>query len=85
MAMIFQFVVALGGAVFGAGVIYATMRNSIVKAQTDVNRIGGIVRENERKAERRWKHLLAAQIEHAATLEEAKGYAELLRQDAYRD
>lgn len=84
MAMIFQFVVALCGAVFGAGVIYATMRNSIVKAQTDVNRIGGIGRENEQKAERRWLFQIADSIEEAEEKEQRTRLAARVRNEAYR-
>lgn len=79
------FVWGLLGAVFGAGVAYATMRLKIAKAQADVNNIGGIARSNDRKQERRWKHMIATQIETAGTLEEARQFAKLLREDAWRD
>lgn len=79
------FVWGLLGAVFGAGVAWATMGNRVQKAQSDVNNIGGITRANDRKAERRWKHMIATQIETSATLEEAKQHAKLLREDAWRD
>ncbi len=85
MAMLFQFVVALCGAVFGAGVIYATMRNAIVKAQHDVNRIGGIGRENERKAERRWLFQIADSVEEAEDKEQRTRLAARIRHEAYRE
>jgi hypothetical protein len=73
------------GVVFGAGMAWATMGAKVQKALLDVNRVGGIMRDNERKAERRWKHMIATQIETSATIEEAKQHAKLLREDAWRD
>lgn len=75
----------LAAALFGAGVVYATMLNRIAKAQADVNNVARIGRDNEHKAERRWKHMIVTQIETSSTLEEAKQYARLLREDAWRD
>ena len=72
------------GAVFGAGGAMMAQRLKIQKAQADVNNIGGIVRANDRKNERRWLHMIATQIETATTLDEAKHYATLLREDAWR-
>jgi hypothetical protein len=63
------------------GIAYA----AFWQLRRDVNNIGKIMRGDERKAERRWKHQVATQIENSTTLDEAKRYAELLRQDAYRD
>lgn len=91
-----QFALGVGGAVFGAGVAYATLRLQLVRerddrqredsaTRKDMNGLGGKLRQDEGRAERRWKHLIAAHIEASTTLEEAKKYAELLRQDAYRD
>jgi hypothetical protein len=80
-----EFVWGLLGAVFGAGVASATWRLKIAKAQADVNNIGAIARANDRKQERRWKHMIATQIETSFTLETAKQFAKLLREDAWRD
>ncbi len=79
------FLWAFLGAVFGAGGAWVSVKLKIVKAQTDVNNIGGIVRANERRAERRWKHQIATAIETSATLQEAQIHAKLLREDAWRD
>lgn len=79
------FLWAFIGAVFGAGGAWATMKGKVEKAQSDVNNIGGIARANAQKQERRWKHMIAAQIETAATLDEAREYAKLLKEDAWRD
>jgi hypothetical protein len=79
------FLWAFIGSVFGAGVAWATMGGKIQKAQTDVNRVGGIGRDNEKKAERRWKHQIATAIETSTSLDEAKIHAKLLREDAWRD
>ena len=76
---------AIGGAIFGAGAAYATLKAQISKAQIDINRVGGIGRESERKAERRWKHMIATQIETSSSLDEARQHAKLLREDAWRD
>jgi hypothetical protein len=59
------------------------MQFKVAKAQTDVNRIGGIMRDNDEKAERRWLHQIATAIETSATLEEAKIHARQLREDAW--
>jgi hypothetical protein len=82
---VIEFAWAFVGAVFGAGAAYATMRLKIQKAQTDVNGLGSKVRQDEGRAERRWKHMIATQIETSATLDEAKLHAKLLREDAWRD
>jgi hypothetical protein len=79
------FVWAFLGAVFGAGAAWATVKAKIAKAQTDVNNIGAIARANDRKQERRWKHMIATQIDTSPTLKEAKEHAKLLREDAWRD
>lgn len=79
------FLWAFLGAVFGAGAAWATMGAKVQKAQTDVHNIGGIIRANDRKAERRWKHQIATAIETSSSLEEAKQHAKLLREDAWRD
>jgi hypothetical protein len=80
-----QFVWTILAAAVSGGIAWATMRGKIEKAQNDVNNIGGISRGNERRAERRWKHMIATQIETSASLDEAKQHAKLLREDAWRD
>lgn len=84
MTLIFQFALGLCGAIFGAGVIYATMRNAIGKAQHDANRIGGLGRENEQKAERRWLFQIADSIEEAEEKEQRTRLAARVRNEAYR-
>ena len=73
------------GAIFGAGGVYVSMKMKIAKAQTDVNGLGAKVRAVESRAERRWKHMIATQIETSIDLDEAKLHAKLLREDAWRD
>lgn len=73
------------GVVFGAGVSWAVLQAKVNKAQVDVNRVAQIGRDNERRAERRWKHQIATAIETSGTLDEAKVHAKLLREDAWRD
>ena len=90
------FLWAFLGAVFGAGGAYATMRLEQAKEREerqredaairkDLNGIGFKVRQDEGRAERRWKHMIATQIETSADLDEAKLHAKLLREDAWRD
>lgn len=82
--MLFQFALALVGAIFGAGIIYATMRGEIRKAQHDVNRIGGIGRENEQKAERRWLFEIADSVEEAEDEKKRTRLAARIRNEAFR-
>ncbi len=79
------FLWAFIGAVFGAGVSWATMGAKVQKAQTDVNNIGGISRANDRKQERRWKHDIANDIEELEPKEKSARIAKRLREDAWRD
>jgi hypothetical protein len=79
------FIWALLGAVFGAGIVYGTMQLKIKKAQTDVNNIGKIGKENDAKQERRWKHMIANQIEELEPKDKAIRIAKLLREDAWRN
>lgn len=75
--IIFYFV----GLVFSAGVTWAVLK----QARKDVNGIGIAMRAEKGRGERRWKHMIATQIETSLTLEEAKEHAKLLREDAWRD
>lgn len=90
------FLWAFIGAVFGAGGAYATMRADAAKEREnreredfqirkDLNGLGAKMRQDEGRAERRWKHMIATQIETSLTLREAKIHAKLLREDAWRD
>jgi hypothetical protein len=94
--VILEFVWGVLGAVFGAGVAYATVRADISKGREaqerenalfrkDLNGLGSKIRQDEGRAERRWKHMIATQIETSANLAEAKKHATLLREDAWRD
>lgn len=47
--------------------------------------IGNLYRRLDSKQERRWKHLIAMQIESADTAEQRQKIAKLLREDAWRD
>jgi hypothetical protein len=76
---------AAAGGIFGAGVAWATMRQRLNKTAADVNGLGAKLRAIESRAERRWKHMIATQIETSADLDEAKLHAKLLREDAWRD
>jgi len=71
----------IAAAIFFAGVLYAMFR----QLRRDVNGIGSKMRNDEGRAERRWKHMIATQIETSQTLDEAKQHAKLLREDAWRD
>jgi hypothetical protein len=51
----------------------------------DLDGLGGKIRGDEGRAERRWKHMIATQIETSQTLREAREHAKLLREDAWRD
>jgi hypothetical protein len=79
------FLWALLGAVFGAGVAWGAAKQKMAKQAADLNGIGRRMREDEGRAERRWKHMIATQIETSTTLDEAKEHAKLLREDAWRD
>lgn len=80
----FNLIWMLLSAIFGAGAAYATMQTKITKAQTDSNRIGGIMRDNDSKQETRWKHGIANQIEELKPKDKAHRIANLLREDAWR-
>jgi hypothetical protein len=79
------FVWAFVGAVFGAGVAWATMKADVKKAQTDVNRVADLGRANDGKAERRWKHMIANFIEELEPKDKSARIAKLLREDAWRN
>jgi hypothetical protein len=66
---------------FAVGIAYAVFR----QMRKDINGIGIGMRSERGRAERRWKHMIATQIETSADLEEAKQHAKLLREDAWRD
>ena len=51
----------------------------------DLNGLGAKMRQDEGRAERRWKHSIATQVETSATVKEAREHAKLLREDAWRD
>lgn len=76
---------AILGAVFGAGGAWATMRAQIAKARSDVNGIGINLRRLDRRIERRNKQLIAALIDRAQSLEEAKKFAAVLREDSWEE
>lgn len=63
------------------GIGYMVVR----QLRKDVNGIGIALRSDRSKAERRWKHQIATQIETSITLKEAQEHAKLLREDAWRD
>jgi hypothetical protein len=76
--------IVLAQLVFGTGLFVATMRNDTAKAKQDVNNLGKLRQESDSQNQRRWLHMIATQIETAATLDEAKLHAKLLREDAWR-
>jgi hypothetical protein len=51
----------------------------------DVNGLGRRQRDNESRAERRWKHEIADQVEELEPKEKAKRLAHRIREDAWRD
>jgi hypothetical protein len=69
------------GLIFSAGAIY----NKLRQLQRDLNGLGSKMRNSDGRAERRWKHMIATQIETSTGLNEAKQHAKLLREDAWRD
>ena len=71
--------VAIAVVIFGAGGAWVGVKAQIEKIRGDVNGLGAKIREQDNRAERRWRHYIATQIETAGTLEEARQYAELLR------
>lgn len=84
------------GVVFAAGVLYATVtltiswnekkrQESEARLKAQIDGVGAKIRNVESRAERRWKHMIATQIETSVDLDEAKIHAKLLREDAWRD
>ncbi len=84
MEPFFQFGLGLAGAIFGAGIAWATMRFRVSKAQGDVNNIGKLGRENDAKQERRWLFGIADAVEEAETPERRTRLAARIRHEAYR-
>jgi hypothetical protein len=68
-----------------AAIFWAQTRAALVQGRKDVNGIGANERAAEGKAERRWKHMIATQIETSSSLDEAKEHAKLLKEDAWAD
>lgn len=66
---------------FAAGIVYALFR----QMRKDVNGIGMAMRSDRAKAERRWKHDIANDIEELRPREQAARLAKRLREDAWRD
>jgi hypothetical protein len=84
MVSLFQFALALVGAIFGAGIAYATMKGAIHKAQSDVNKIGGLSRDNVAVQDRRWLFEIADAAEEADTIEKRTRLAARIRNEAFR-
>lgn len=72
------------GAVFGAGVVYTTVRLTIAKTQSDVSNVARIGRDHYLQQEQRWKHMIANDIEKLEPKADAHRVANLLREDAWR-
>lgn len=75
----------LAAVVFAAAVFYATVNLKLKSLKSQIDGVGKLTRDNQARAERRWKHMIATQIETSNDLEEAKQHAKLLREDAWRD
>lgn len=84
MISLLQFALGLAGALFGAGVIYATLRSNILKNHMDLNGIAKAERDNQARNERRWLFDIADDVESAETEKQRTRLAERIRQDAYR-
>lgn len=84
MVSLLQFALGLAGALFGAGVIYATLRSDVFKNRIDVNGIAKTERDNQARNERRWLFDIADDVESAETEKQRSRLAEKIRQDAYR-
>jgi hypothetical protein len=65
---------------FFAGMLWAFLK----QVRKDLNGLGIAMRANKAQAERRWLHMIAAQIETSENLDEAKQHAKLLREEAWR-
>ena len=71
--------------VWRAARVETRIREAQAQTKKDVDGIGKKVYENDKRAERRWKHMIATQIETAKDLDDARQFAKLLREDAWRD
>jgi hypothetical protein len=79
------FAVTVAGIIYRAARIETKIRETQIQTKKDLDGIGSKIRNDEGRAERRWKHMIATQIETSDTLEKAKQHAKLLREDAWRD
>ncbi len=78
----------IGAIVWHQGRTAEQNRQTQARAKEWSDGLGKLCRAIDGKQERRWKHLLAAEIEISATrgdAEAVKRLADLLRHDAYRD
>jgi hypothetical protein len=61
-----------------------TMRAEIAKTKQDINVIGKLLKDNDRKANRRNQQMIAAQLEiHAGNAEAVKRISTLLKDDSW--
>jgi hypothetical protein len=79
------FVITIATIVYHIGSTSEQIRQTQQKAKEQADGIGRKCREIETRQERRWKHQIATAVETSSSLEEAKQYAKLLREDAWRD
>lgn len=84
MTLTQETLLTLIGVLFGAGTAYGLMQGKIEKVRGDANNIGKIMRDNERRAERRWLLGIASLIDTSTTLEEAKVHAKLLKEESWK-
>ena len=63
------------------GVAYMFLR----QLNKDVNGLGKLHRSSESRAERRWKHQIASEVEELEPKEKAARLAHRIREDAWRD
>jgi hypothetical protein len=71
--------------VWRAARVETRIREAQAQSKKDLDGLGKKTRDIESRQERRWKHMIATQIETAKDLEHARKFARLLREDAWRD
>lgn len=77
--------ITVAGVLWRAARVETKIREAQSQTKKDLDGLGKKVRDIESRQERRWKHMIATQIETSQDLEETKHHAKLLREDAWRD
>jgi hypothetical protein len=77
--------ITVAGVVWRAARVETKIREAQAQSKKDVDGLGKKARDIESRQERRWKHMIATQIETAQDIDDARQFAKLLREDAWRD